>query len=192
VRVEALWPRDQPKRYGSDWGYAINGNSVTFRLTYCDFSMLFTGDHNEDSEGDLLTLFKAEGTLDRLRSDVLKVPHHGSRHGIKAFFDAVSPVVSVASMGSKGFAVWGHPSTDVIGWLGGAHRVYHTHLHERKFDYGSLTALARAEMIENKHVVIETDGRWFRVVEVDDARVDPPPVQKVRRGDGTRWISARE
>jgi hypothetical protein len=190
LRFEPLWPRERPRRYG-DWGYSINGNSVTFRLQYGEFSMLFAGDHNEESEKDLLDAFKAQ-TVPKLRSDVLKTPHHGSRHNANEFFDAVKPVLSVASMGSKGFGSrWKHPSPEVIAWAGGAHRVYHTYIHERLFDYGRLNAAARAAMVEKTHVLVETDGRWFRVVETADPR-RIPSVSQVTRGNGTRWICARE
>src|SRR5262249_49413151 len=185
-RLEPLWPRERPKRYG-DWGYSINGNSVTFRLQYGKFSMLFTGDHNEESEKDLLTTLKT-----RIRSEVLKVPHHGSQHNAKEFFDSVSPVISIASMGGKGFGTkWKHPSPDVIKWAGGAHRIFHTHIHERVFDYDKLNAKAQAAMAEKTHVLVETDGRWFRVVETNDPRKIPSVLQ-VRRGNGTRWIDAKE
>ena len=46
------------------------------------------------------------------------------------------------------------------------------------------------KMEEKKHILIETDGRWFRVVETDNPYVIPP-VNQTRRGDGTRWIKAR-
>ncbi len=85
--------------------------------------MLFTGDLNEDSERALLATLKAANDSDSLKSDVLKVPHHGSWHAEPEFFKAVDPVVSVASMGSRGFRPdWKHPSNDVIRWLGGPHR----------------------------------------------------------------------
>jgi hypothetical protein len=192
VRFEPLWPPDQPRRYG-DWSYTINGNSVTFKLVYGEFSMLFTGDHNEESEHDLLQMFRDSDRLEALRSDVLKVRHDGSRHSIKAFFDAVNPVVSVASMGSRGFrSDWNHPSMEVIRWLGGPHRVYHTFIHERRFLHTHLAdEQARNSLIETAHVLIETDGQWFRIVEIQDPTTIPN-VRQTRRGNGTRWIRARE
>lgn len=153
--------------------------------------MLFTGDHNERSEDDLLKSLPPK-TLKKLRSDVLKVPHHGSQHNLEKFFKAVSPVISVASMGGKGFgAQWKHPAPMVISWAGGSHRIYHTYIHERAFDFEKLDAASRAKMIEKTHVLIETDGNWFRVVETDDPR-KIPSVQQVTRGNGTRWINAQE
>jgi beta-lactamase superfamily II metal-dependent hydrolase len=207
---EVIWPRTKLESYGkgdiaesADWGETINGNSVTFRLTYGEFSMLFTGDQNELSEESLLEKLKAEGQMDKLSCDVLKVPHHGSSHGIEAFFKAVSPVVSVASMGDKGFhskytggaRPWKHPSTDVIKWLGGSHRFYSTFVHEKPFEYDEITtADKRKDLIEITHILIETDGEWFRVVEVPTGQSSYeqiPSVAETRLSNGTRWIKAK-
>ena len=205
VEFDVLWPLEVLSPYGrSDWGQTINGNSVTFRLRYGEFEMLFTGDHNEKSEEALLEHLRAEGRLDLLDCDVLKVPHHGSSHACERFLKGLGsgPVISVASMGDEGFKskamnprAWQHPSTDVIRWLGGSHRVYHTFIHERRFTWPDITTeTARGRMIEQTHILIETDGRWFRLVELplDHAEPNQPPsVQQTRRGNGTRWIRAR-
>lgn len=189
---EVLWPPASPRRF-SDWSQTINGNSVTFKLVYGDFEMLFAGDHNELSEEAILEHF--EDRPEALAADVLKVPHHGSRHGLCEFFRAVHPVVSVASMGGRGFtASWRHPSEDVVRWLGGANRVYHTHIEERPFCWSDLAAddAARLKMVEQRHLLVETDGTWFRVVEVplDADPLQPPTVLDTLGGDGTLWVRA--
>lgn len=191
VSFDVLWPQ-APQRRFKGWGYTINGNSVTFKLAYGDFSMLFSGDHNDASEVHWLETL--DGQLEELESDVLKIPHHGSGHNDKAFFDAVAPVLGIASMGSQGFGPrWKHPSEDVIRWMGGSHRVYSTFIHERRFKYEKLTTdVARNAFFESKHVLIQTDGRWFRVVEVKDPTLDIPSVQATKRGNGTRWVLAGE
>jgi beta-lactamase superfamily II metal-dependent hydrolase len=187
VALDAIWPRDNPRKYGSNWAYTINGNSVTFKLVYAGFEMLFTGDHNDASERDLLDLLPDDSVL---AADVLKVPHHGSQHSLKEFFDAAKPVVSVASMGRQGFETnWKHPSEDVIRWAGGSHRIYHTYIHERPFHYADLSDTEQVAMRETTHILIETDGSWFRIVELDDPAV-VPAVTAVARGNGTRWIKA--
>ena len=191
VNFDVLWPRQTQRRYRG-WSYTINGNSLTFKLNYRDFSMLFTGDHNEDSEDDWLELLGGQDT--ELVSDVLKIPHHGSQHNAEEFFAAVNPVIGVASMGKKGFGPkWKHPSEEVIKWMGGSHRVYSTFIHERRFKYKDLESeSSRTALVESKHVVIQTDGHWFRVFEVTDPNADFPAVDEVARGNGTRWIRARE
>ena len=202
VEFEVIWPLETLSPYGrNDWAETINGNSVTFVLRYRQFEMLFTGDHNEESEEALLDHLRAEGCLGVLNCDVLKVPHHGSSHACERFFQTVAPVVSVASMGDQGFrskamnrGAWQHPSTEVIGWLGGPHRIYHTFVHERCFRWdGITTEAARQSMIERTHVLDETDGQWFRLVELPldyGEPNQPPTVRQTRRGNGTRWIRA--
>jgi len=207
IAIDLLWPLESLARYdgadhGTPWSYTINGNSVTFRLDYGDFSVLFTGDHNDQSERAFLAHYADQP--ERLECDVLKVPHHGSGHAIEPFFrrDGARPVLGVASMGDKGFrskalesGAWQHPADEVVRWLGGAHRAYLTFAHEKRFDWEEVTTeAARRALIERSHILIETDGTWFRVVEVHLDGGDPSapdPVQEVRRGDGTRWVRAR-
>lgn len=199
LEFQVLWPREELHRYtgsGSPWSYTINGNSLSFVLRYGDFSMFFTGDMNDASEAAFLD--STDGDLWR-DCDVMKVPHHGSSHQDERFFrldgDDRGPVIAVCSQGEKGFrSNWQHPSPEVVKWLGGAHRVYHTHVHERRFLYpddGGDVPLEDLE--ERRHILLETDGTWFRVVEVeltDEDVQDPPGVRSVRRGNGTRWIKA--
>ncbi len=187
VQLRQLWPKRPPRRYADQfgaWAYTINGNSVTFKLVYGDFAMLFTGDHNDASEQDMLNALPDTSVL---RADVLKVPHHGSGRSLQLFFATVAPVISVASMGKN---THGHPSADVVKWAGRAHRIYHTHIHERKFPEGPLSPAQKEALIEGSHVLIETDGSWFRVVETRDPRT-VPAVASVVRGNGTRWIKAQ-
>ena len=49
-------------------------------------------------------------------------------------------------------------------------------------------------MRELRHILIETDGEWFRVVEipVGSSFEDIPDVPDVMTGNGTQWIRAKE
>ncbi|PKK83239.1 MAG: hypothetical protein CVT49_09540 [candidate division Zixibacteria bacterium HGW-Zixibacteria-1] len=199
IEMEVLWPLSTLQAYESrNWAKTINGNSVTFRLKYGQFEMLFTGDLNKASETELYNHLNGLGQLDKLKCDVLKVPHHGSEDVFeKLFTDSIfNPVVSAASMGESGFKMTGHkhPRPKVIDRLGGAHRFYSTYIHEKKFKWENMTEKKRQKMIEKrrKDILVETDGKWFRVVEITltgDPNM-PPPVDEVRRGHGTRWIRA--
>lgn len=202
LRFEVLWPEARPRSYEDAWDRTTNGNSVTFRLEYEDFSMLFTGDLHQDAQEILLATLSEEQAKAKLACDVLKLPHHGSDDTQRDFLKVAAPVVSVATMGSKGFrsktvskSAYQHPSSEIISALGGAHRVYHTYIHEKRFNWErvdtkqKLDAL-REKMLEETHILIETDGRWFRVVETADPS-ERPTVAQTRRGNGTRWIEAR-
>jgi competence protein ComEC len=64
---------------------------------------LFEGDAERAEEGELIERFGG-----RLRADVLKVGHHGSKtSSTPAFLAAVSPVIAVVSCGVRNR--YGHP-----------------------------------------------------------------------------------
>ncbi len=202
VKFELLWPERPALPYKSrDWGYTINGNSLAFRLVFGEFQMLFTGDHNEKSQDSLLSKLVAANRTDALECDVFKVPHHGSYHFDPDFIDSVLDglVLSVASMGSKGFGhSWKHPNPLLINRLGRAHRFYSTYIHERRFDtswFRDASALATLVEDDRRTILIETDGDWFRLVEipVDHENLNvPPTVKSTHSGNGTRWINAKK
>lgn len=70
-----------------------NDNSIVCRMTYNNFSMLFTGDAQVEVEKQLLKDYGSQ-----LKSDVLKVGHHGSKTASSlAFIKAVHPTVATIS-----------------------------------------------------------------------------------------------
>lgn len=195
IDFKLIWPLNALCSYKKNWGKTINGNSVTFRLKYGDFEMLFPGDQNTLSEAAMIQHLKDMKQDDLLKSDVLKAPHHGSKDNLEDFFKAVQPVLTVASLGRQGVVSnWKHPSTEVIQWAGGAHHFYSTYLHERKFNWDEMkTEEYRNKMIEKTHILIETDGKWFRLVEIDSSLNEfskIPTVEQTSRGNGTCWIKA--
>src|SRR6202030_1600697 len=87
--------------FSSDWG--PNDNSLVVRISYGQRSILFVGDAEHQAEGTLLATAR-----DRLRADVLKVGHHGSRtSSTPAFIAAVAPQEAVVSVGCRNR--FGHP-----------------------------------------------------------------------------------
>ncbi|HKP92817.1 MAG TPA: MBL fold metallo-hydrolase, partial [Chthoniobacterales bacterium] len=102
---------------GLSASHTINGHSVVFRLIYGGFSYLFTGDLNDEASR-FLTREHNAGHLN-LRSEVFKVPHHGSADFSGALFQAVSPVVSIVSSGDESARKeFIHPRATLIGALG--------------------------------------------------------------------------
>ena len=84
----------------------VNEMSVVLRLEYAEFSALFTGDISSDTEEALIN----SGA--DLRSDVLKVGHHGSKYSSgQAFLAAVKPVVAIISVGKNRY---GHPTQEAL------------------------------------------------------------------------------
>ena len=71
-----------------------NDDSLVIKLTYGEMDILFTGDIGKKAEARLI----ASGQ--DLRSEVLKVPHHGSQTSSSApFIDAVQPLCAIFSLG---------------------------------------------------------------------------------------------
>jgi competence protein ComEC len=93
-------------RIGVPPGLGTNDASLVVRLSYSGQRMLLAGDIGEEGEAELLD-GRSAGT--DLGCDVLKMPHHGSRHASgDGFLDAVSPRLAVASAGK--FNRFGLPS----------------------------------------------------------------------------------
>jgi len=108
IEVLAPCPRHDP-------AYDANDNSLVLRVDYGRRSFLFAGDVEAHGEAALV----ASGA--RLRADVLKVAHHGSRtSSTPAFLRAVAPSLAVISAGATNR--FGHPHADVLARLreGGA------------------------------------------------------------------------
>ena len=78
---------------------------------YCNgVTVLMTGDMGFEQEDAVLKLY--EKTPEVLKSDILKVGHHGSKYSTsQAFLDAVDPSAAVIQVGKNNF---GHPHEDVI------------------------------------------------------------------------------
>ncbi len=94
--------------------HTVNGHSIIFRLTFGDFRFLFSGDLNDEAERSLV-----KNDKDKLQSEVLKVPHHGSADFSSAFLKAVAPSISVISSGDENSQKeYIHPRANLLGSLG--------------------------------------------------------------------------
>ncbi len=88
----------------------LNNNSIVGKLKYINFSMLFTGDIEKIAEDELIKLYKNNN---KLKSDILKVPHHGSKtSSTEKFLELIKPKVALIGVGEKN--TFGHPNQDVI------------------------------------------------------------------------------
>jgi len=86
----------------------LNNNSLVIKLTYKGRSFLFPGDIEEQAEREVVS-----DAVTRLKSDILLVPHHGSKYSsTESFLQAVSPEISIISCG-KGNS-FGFPNAGAI------------------------------------------------------------------------------
>ncbi len=86
----------------------LNNNSIVAKFKYNRFSILFTGDI-EKSEENILNKYRNN----QLKSDVIKVAHHGSRtSSSEEFIKAVNPKIALIGVGINN--KFGHPNQEVI------------------------------------------------------------------------------
>jgi beta-lactamase superfamily II metal-dependent hydrolase len=107
---EPFFNKDQMKAGGND----TNANSIVLRLDYGDFTMLFMGDAETQTEQRLL----GKKDLD-LNAKVIKVAHHGSKYATsEEFIKRVHPEAAIISDGA--WNRYGHPAQAVLDRLKGA------------------------------------------------------------------------
>ncbi len=130
----------------------INNNSVVIKLTYGNFSALFTGDMEEHNEQRI--------TNKQIDVDVLKAGHHGSRFSsTDTFLQAVSPEVAVISAGENN--TYGHPHQEALERIesAGAEHIFRTDLN------GTITLVANGT--DRYSIIAEKTGRTVVVPEFE-------------------------
>lgn len=96
-----------PDRDVSSW--EKNDGSIVAQLTYGETKIMLTGDATTKTERIILQENSREG----LKSNILKVGHHGSRtSSSREFVEAVSPMYALISDGGKN--KYGHPHQEIL------------------------------------------------------------------------------
>jgi len=116
---EPFFTKDQMKTGGND----TNANSIVLRLDYGDFSMLFMGDAEAQTEERLL----GKSDLD-LKAKVIKIGHHGSKYATSEnLLKRAQPEAAIISDGA--WNRYGHPAQSVLDRLKAANaKVWRTDL----------------------------------------------------------------
>ena len=153
---EPFFTKEQMRGGGNE----PNANSIVMRLDYGAFSMLLTGDAEEQTEHRLLTKDL------NLEARVLKVGHHGSKYASTADILArVKPEFAIISCGA--WNRYGHPSQVVLDRLRAANpnvKLYRTDLH------GEITISTRGADINVKSAKEPTEDAWAgRTAQKDDS-----------------------
>lgn len=106
VYFDILWPTSEQIQENK-----LNNNSLVMKMYYHNFSVLFTGDIEEEAEKKIFETYKSE--KNKLVSNVLKVAHHGSKTStIKEFLDTVNPKIALIGVGKNN--MFHHPSEEII------------------------------------------------------------------------------
>lgn len=116
---------------------AGNNTGLVVKLTG-EHSMLFTGDLEQAGEDYLVTNY-----CDQLKSDVLKVGHHGSKTSSSPeFLACINPSISVISSGRNNR--YSHPDPEIVERLSETSQVYNTK------ENGEITIVFKPNRIEVK------------------------------------------
>lgn len=110
VDIEALHPSGNINHYYRDMSdnRAVNNRSLVLKMSYKGKSILFPGDIEEDTENRLVKKYGKH-----LNSDVLLVPHHGSKYSSTLpFLEMTSPEVCITS--SRQGNSFGFPNPETI------------------------------------------------------------------------------
>ncbi len=158
VSFEVFYPTEELRqRFADQKDY--NDTSIVGKLTFGDFSMLFTGDAEKAAENEILnTKYKK-----KLKSTIFKAPHHGSKTSAGAdYMKAVSPECVVISAGDPSDPTgsgnsYGHPHYQALNSYinnGGVdkNKIYWT------FENGTITIKS-----DGKNYSIETEkkSKWI-------------------------------
>jgi competence protein ComEC len=136
AQTDFLWPQIVPEEIAQS---AKNDDSLVFRVSYGDRSFLLPGDAEKLSERSIL----AESDPQALRSDILKIGHHGSKNSSTPdFLAAVQPRLAVISSGAEN--PYGHPAPQLLERL-------------------QLAGIATLRTDASGAVHILTDGKQFEV-----------------------------
>jgi competence protein ComEC len=104
LRLDVL----SPDRCWSGTGSDPNNDALVLKATYGPHTVLFATEPEEPAQEAML------GVGTDLAADVLKVPHHGAKTSVPAFFEAVDADVAVVSVGPNPY---GHPVAEVLRWI---------------------------------------------------------------------------
>lgn len=122
----------------------LNDTSIVLKMTYGNNTFLFMGDATSKVEQQILNK--------NLKSDLLKVAHHGSNYSsTKAFLEKVSPQYAIIEVGVNN--TYNHPKQSVINKLEelGA-KVYRTD------EDGTIIATSNGQDITFETVKTDTNG----------------------------------
>jgi len=106
--------------YTSSLSEDSNELSLVFSLKCKNKTFLFTSDTGIEALKSIPAAY--------LKADILKIPHHGSKHSFyKEFYETVLPQICIISVGKNN--AYGHPHIEVLEYLKDKCKIYRTDIH---------------------------------------------------------------
>lgn len=100
----------------------LNNNSIVAKLNFYKFQILFTGDIEKIAEEKIVQLYG-----NRLKTNILKVAHHGSKtSSTEEFIKATNPQIVLIGVGLDN--KYGHPDKEVMERLKKGSKILRTDL----------------------------------------------------------------
>ena len=136
ANIKVIYPGDDKSN--------INDSSIVLKITYGKNSFLLTGDVTSNVERKIYN--------EDIKSDVLKVAHHGSSYSsTDVFLDRVKPYYAVISVGKNN--IYNHPSNKTLEKLNKRNiKVYRTDLD------GTIVFTSDGENLSVKALKTDTNG----------------------------------
>ena len=136
ANIKVIYPGDDKSN--------INDSSIVLKITYGKNSFLLTGDATSNVERKIYN--------EDIKSDVLKVAHHGSSYSsIDVFLDKVKPYYAVISVGKNN--IYNHPSNKTLEKLNKRNiKAYRTDLD------GTIVFISDGDNLSVKALKTDTNG----------------------------------
>ena len=136
ANIKVIYPGDDKSN--------INDSSIVLKITYGKNSFLLTGDATSNVERKIYN--------EDIKSDVLKVAHHGSSYSsTDVFLDKVKPYYAVISVGKNN--IYNHPSNKTLEKLNKRNiKVYRTDLD------GTIVFISDGDNLSVKALKTDTNG----------------------------------
>lgn len=88
-----------------------NNNAIVCKAIWKNISILFTGDIEKEAEEKIMNMYKEN--LQKLKSTIIKIAHHGSKTSSKEeFINIVKPEIALIGVGENN--KFGHPNEEVL------------------------------------------------------------------------------
>ena len=113
ANISFLWPGN---KFMGTSAKNINNTSLVSKICYWDKCILSLGDLEKDGQAEMLVHYDKVGGIESLKSEIVKVSHHGSNNALlPRLYEVVLPKIVVISAGKDN--QFGHPHQAVVDYF---------------------------------------------------------------------------